>query len=483
MARKGKRIFIANRGEIAKRIAQSVRELGHVSVGAYTSYEKNAAHLEYCDEWIFLSGKKHSDTFLNIEKLIDLCKSEKIDAVHPGYGFLSENAAFGMAVSAAGMVFIGPNAQAISLMGDKGKSKEFAARMGVPVVPGSEGEVSSLDEALEIAERISYPVLLKASQGGGGKGMRASFTSDELKKNFHAVKRESLSSFGSEAVLIEKLIENPHHIEVQILANKKGEVFHFFERECSVQRRHQKIIEECPSPFIGDDEELRAKICNAAVKLAKGVNYDSAGTVEFIMGEDRQFYFLEMNTRIQVEHGITEEITNFDLIASMIQGALGEDDPQFPRSQKEIARIGHAIECRICAEDPITMLPAPGKVRAVYQRFPTGVRFDHAFYEGLTITSDFDPMIGKLIARGKTREVALRKMRSALAGLLIEGIQSNIVLHQAIMEEGKFLKGEYSTSYLNENKFSNIREVLDEREAIQTILRKITAYEAERLGR
>jgi len=441
-----KRILIANRGEIAMRIARACRELGHVSVGIWTDFEVNARHLEFCDEWVHLPGKSNKETYLNIPGILKVAKEYKIDAIHPGYGFLSENGSFAAECEKSGIVFIGPNPKAIAAMGDKATSKEFAKKAGVPVVPGSTGAVKTIEEAIKISKEIGFPILLKAVAGGGGRGMRQCFTDEDIKKNFEAVGREALASFGNGDLLVEKYIVNPHHIEVQILADKKGKVFHFFERECSIQRRHQKIIEEAPSPFIGDDEVLRKNICETAVRLAKAVDYDSAGTVEFVMGEDRKFYFLEMNTRIQVEHPITEEITGVDLIVCMIQSAFGED-LGIP-SQEWIKRTGHAIECRICAEDPITMLPAPGKVTGFETNFPQGTRFDNCLYKGLNVTPDFDPMVGKLVTKGIVRDVALRKMRAALDGLFIEGLKNNIPLLKIILHEEQFNKGHYSTSYI-----------------------------------
>ena len=355
-----KRILIINRGEIAARIAKACRELGHTAVGVWTDNEVQAKHLEVCDEWVKLPGSTNAETYLNIPNIIEVCKKYKIDGVHPGYGFLSENTEFSQALVDNGIIWIGPHPEAVRVMGDKAVSKEFAKKVGMPVVPGSIGPVPSIAEAKKIATQIKYPILLKAVAGGGGRGMRVCHNDQDVENNFEAVQREAAAAFKNGDLLVEKYIVNPHHIEVQILADKKGNVFHFFERECSIQRRHQKIVEEAPSPFIGDDEDLRQKVCNSAVNLAKAIKYDSAGTVELIMGEDREFYFLEMNTRIQVEHPITEEITGIDLIVCMIQSAFGED-LRIP-SQDWIKRTGHAIECRICAEDPLTMLPSPGIV-------------------------------------------------------------------------------------------------------------------------
>lgn len=476
-AKGGKRILIANRGEIAARIAKACRELGHTAVGVWTDAEPNAYHLHYCDEWVHLPGKTNGETYLNVPAILEVIKEHKIDGVHPGYGFLSENADFGSALDKAGVVFIAPNTEAIRVMGDKATSKVLAQKAGVPVVPGSTEAIPNAEGAIKIANEIGYPVLLKAVAGGGGRGMRACLNEEDVKKNFDAVGREAKASFNNGDLLVEKLVLNPHHIEVQILADKKGNVYHFFERECSVQRRHQKIIEEAPSPFIGDDEALRKDICETAVKLAKAVNYDSAGTVEFIMGEDRKFYFLEMNTRIQVEHPITEEITGIDLIVCMIQSAFGED-LGFP-SQEWIKRSGHAIECRICAEDPITMLPAPGKVTGFESNFPQGTRFDHCIYRDLEVTPDFDPMVGKLVVKGIIRDVAVRKMRAALDGLHIEGLKTNIPLHKVILSEPKFCEGHYTTNYIGETKPQDMINCEFDHSSIYS---KLAAIEARQLG-
>lgn len=474
---KQKRILIMNRGEIAARIAKACRELGHIAVGVWTDNEVQAKHLEVCDEWVHLKGSTNQETYLNIPKVLELCRDYKIDGVHPGYGFLSENTEFSQTLVQNGITWIGPHPEAVRVMGDKAVSKEFAKKNGVPVVPGSTGAVPTIDEALKIANEIKYPILLKAVAGGGGRGMRVCHNETDVRNNFEVVQREAVSAFKCGDLLVEKYIVNPHHIEVQILADKKGNVFHFYERECSIQRRHQKIVEEAPSPFIGDDEELRKRVCESAVRLAKAINYDSAGTVELVMGEDKEFYFLEMNTRIQVEHPITEEITGIDLIVCMIQSAFGED-LQIP-NQEWIKRTGHAIECRICAEDPITMLPAPGLVTGCETNFPQGIRFDNCLYKGLQVTPDFDPMVGKLIAKGIIREVAIRKMRAALDGLLIEGLKTNIPLHKVIMNEENFIKGKYSTSYLGTIK---PQEKINTDMDYTSIYKKIAGVEARRMG-
>jgi acetyl-CoA carboxylase biotin carboxylase subunit len=471
----GKKILIANRGEIAIRVAKTVRELGHIAIGLYTDFEPNALHLQYCDQWIKLEGKNRQETFLNIEKIIGLCLEHKIDAVHPGYGFLSENTDFAAALEKEKIIFIGPNAKAIHSMGDKARAKQWARNAHVPVVPGSLGEVRTVEEALSIAKEIGYPILLKAVAGGGGKGMRPCYNDEELKHSFEIVRREAASSFNYAELLVEKLIEHPHHIEVQVLGDKKGNCFYFFERECSIQRRQQKIIEEAPSPFVGADHLLRKELCETAVRLAKAVGYDSAGTVEFIMGEDKKFYFLEMNTRIQVEHGITEEITGVDLVALMIQAALGE--PLDIQSQEEITRQGHAIELRICLEDANTMLPAPGIIESIEMTFPQGIRLDHCMYEGLNITADFDPMVGKLIAKGHHREMAIRKLECALEHLLIEGAKTNVSLLQNILHHPQFQKGGYTTDFLKTYK-EDVHVALEDEETLTWMLEKIAIFES-----
>lgn len=442
-----KKILIANRGEIAIRVAKAINELGHISVGLWTDNETEASHLAFCQQWIHLEGSNNTETYLNQDKLLKIIKENSIDALHPGYGFLAENGEFAEKLAKNNIIFIGPNVNAIKKMGDKAESKKIAYDAGVPTVPGSTGEVNTLKEAIKISKEITYPVLLKAVAGGGGKGMRVCNDENELSKNYDAVKREALSSFGNEGVLVEKYILDPHHIEVQVLADKKGNTYHLFERECSIQRRHQKVVEEAPSPFIGKDQKVRNDICETAVKLAKAVNYDSAGTVEFIMDRDKNFYFLEMNTRIQVEHPITEEITGIDLVANMIKVALEEELDI--NSQDQIKINGHAIECRICAEDPISMLPAPGKVIGFSTNFPQGIRFDHCIYRDIEITPDFDPMIGKLISFGINRDVAIRKIANAIDGLEIQGMKTNILLHKEILKEEVFKSGVYTTKYLD----------------------------------
>jgi acetyl/propionyl-CoA carboxylase alpha subunit len=476
-ANASKRILIVNRGEIACRVAKACRELGHTAIGVWTDNEINAKHLEFCDEWVHLEGSTNAETYLNVEKLLEVIKENEIDAVHPGYGFLSENAEFADALAKTGKAFIGPNTEAIRLMGDKAISKQIAKDAGVPVVPGSAEVIPTVEEAIKLSNEIGYPVLLKAVAGGGGRGMRACENEQDVRDNFEAVQRESKAAFNNGDLLVEKLIINPRHIEVQILADKKGNTFHFFERECSIQRRHQKVIEEAPSPFIGEDEELRQRVCQTAVQLAKAVNYDSAGTVEFIMAENKEFYFLEMNTRIQVEHPITEEITGIDLIVCMIQSALG-DELGIP-NQEWITRTGHAIECRICAEDPLTLLPAPGEVTGFETNFPQGTRFDHCLYKGLDVTPDFDPMVGKLVCKGIVRDIAVRKMKAALDGLFIEGLKTNVPLLKAIMLNKNFADGVYSTSFIKDE---NPQEAVSTEFDHKRVYEMLAGVEARRMG-
>ena len=472
-----RRVLITNRGEIASRIAKACRELGHTAIGIWTDNEVHATHLQFCDEWVHLEGSTNAETYLNVENLVKVIKENKVDAVHPGYGFLSENADFALRMRDEGITFIGPNVECIKVMGDKATSKQLANDVGVPTVPGTDKAVETVDEAVKVSAEIGYPVLLKAVAGGGGRGMRACADEAEVRANFEAVGRESLAAFNNGDLLVEKLIVNPRHIEVQILADKKGNVYHFFERECSIQRRHQKVVEEAPSPFIGEDEELRQRICETAVKLAKAVNYDSAGTVEFIMAEDKSFYFLEMNTRIQVEHPITEEITGIDLLVCMIQSALG-DDLGFP-GQEFITRSGHAIECRICAEDPITLLPSPGLVTGFETNFPQGTRFDHCLFKGLNVTPDFDPMVGKLVCKGIVRDVAVRKMRAALDGLFIEGLKTNRPLLQVILDNENFINGNYSTDFIRvENPQAKVETDLNH----MRFYKMLAGVEARRMG-
>lgn len=477
-----KRILIWNRGEIAIRIAQGIIQCGHYPIGVYTQDEPQAAHLHWCKEWIPLEGSNHTQTYLNLDQLESIIKLYSIQALHPGYGFLSENPKLVALMNRLGCIFIGPGLDALNVMGDKARSKRKAKELGVPVIPGSLQPLESVEQAKKIADEIGFPVMLKASAGGGGKGMRVCEEAKDIEAAYHAAKREALSSFGNDDLLIEKFIVNPHHIEVQVLGHPQGPLVHLFERECSIQRRNQKIIEETPSPFIGDDEDLRNEITQAALRLAKGVGYFSAGTVEFVMGLDtktqkKQFYFLEMNTRIQVEHPITEEITGLDIMSLMIKAALGETWAPYIQSQADIKSYGHAIECRICVEDPYTYLPAPGTIQS-FEFLPNfRTRFDHCIYEGLTIGPSFDPMLGKLIVWRPNRRQAIEAMRVALDQQLhLEGIKNNIGLHKAIMQNATFLEGDTSTGFLKKEKL----DIVEKTTYTQTIENVILAQHLAR---
>lgn len=473
----GKRILIVNRGEIASRIGRACRELGHVPIGIWTDNEVNATHLEHCDEWVYLEGSSNAETYLNIPNLLKVIEDYEVDAVHPGYGFLSENDEFAQLLEERGTIFIGPSSQYIKAMGDKAEAKKIAIEAGISVVPGSDGILENYDHAEKLAKDIGYPVILKAVAGGGGRGMRVCYGEEELKASFVSASREAEASFSRGDLIMEKFIENPRHIEVQVLADKKGNSYHFFERECSIQRKHQKLVEEAPSPFIGDDEKLRQEICGEALKLVRHIGYDNVGTVEFVFDGSKKFYFLEMNTRIQVEHTVTEEITGIDLVVCMIQSALGED-MKIP-SQEWITKSGHAIECRICAEDPLTLNPSPGKVSAFETIFPQGTRFDHCLYRDLVITPDFDPMVGKLVTKGLMRWVAIRKMKAALKGLLIEGLKTNLAVHLAIMDDEFFVSGNYTTKFIEERSpQTKINTKFDHKR----VFRRLAAIEARTMG-
>lgn len=476
-AKDPKRILIANRGEIAIRIAKAIRELGHIAIGVWTEYGPDELHLEFCHEWVKLEGSNNKETYLNQEQWMSIIKEHQVDMVHPGYGLLSENHEFAFKVRDVGVTFIGPSPEVIKILGDKAASKQIAKEANVPTIPGSPSEVKTLDEATHFAKEIGFPILLKATAGGGGRGIRICNNVEDVETYYELTKREALKAFGYDGLLVEKYITGPKHIEVQVLGDHKGNVFHFFERECSVQRKHQKIVEEAPSPFIGKDEKLRQAMCETAVNLAKSVHYQSAGTVEFIMDDQKNFYFLEMNTRIQVEHPITEEITGFDLLKGMIQVALAEDLPI--KSQKDIQKIGHAIECRICVEDPVTMRPTLGHVTALETQFPQGARFDHCLYPSMEVSPDFDSMVGKLITKGFTREDALHKMEMALQGLFIEGIRVNKELHLEIINHPKFLDGSYTTKFMDEEK---VNEKISTDFHLISACTRISLLETEKMG-
>ena len=444
-----KKILIANRAEIACRVIKTARGMGIATVAVYSDVDKDALHVEHADEAVHIGGALAAESYLDGDKIIDACRQTGAEAVHPGYGFLSENAAFARQLENAGIVFIGPGTEAIEAMGDKLASKALAKKSGVNTIPGHAEVVADADEAVKIAEEIGYPVMIKASAGGGGKGMRVAHDRDAVKTGFARATSEALSSFGDGRILLEKFIEQPRHIEIQVIADSHGNIVTLNERECSIQRRHQKVIEEAPSPFI--DKKTRGLMSAQAVALARAVDYRSAGTVEFVVDGARNFYFLEMNTRLQVEHPVTEMITGLDLVELMIRVAAGEP---LPFKQSDVALNGWAMEVRIYAENPFrNFLPSSG--RLVRYRPPDedtldGVRVDSGVVEGSEISRFYDPMIAKLITKGKDRVEAIARMRSALDQYYIRGITTNQPFVAAIMAHPRFQRGELSTDFIEQ---------------------------------
>ncbi|MGB7204232.1 MAG: acetyl/propionyl/methylcrotonyl-CoA carboxylase subunit alpha [Anderseniella sp.] len=446
-----KKILIANRGEIACRVMKTARRMGIATVAVYSDADARAMHVEMADEAVHIGPSAASESYLVIDKIIDACKATGAEAVHPGYGFLSENAKFAHALKKAGIVFIGPNPRAIEAMGDKIESKKFANAAKVNTVPGYLGEIMDAKEAVRISDDIGYPVMIKASAGGGGKGMRIAHSAGEVEEGFNSAKSEAKSSFGDDRVFIEKFIVNPRHIEIQVMGDKHGNVIHLGERECSIQRRNQKVIEEAPSPLL--DEKTRAEMGAQAVALAKAVDYDTAGTVEFVAGQDKSFYFLEMNTRLQVEHPVTELITGIDLVELMIRSAYGE---KLSIAQKDVKLTGWAVESRVYAEDPYrSFLPSTGRLTryrppAESHDAETGitVRNDTGVYEGGEISIFYDPMIAKLCTHAADRKSAIAAMSRALDAFYVDGIQHNIPFVSAIMEHPRWQSGDLSTSFI-----------------------------------
>ena len=446
-----KKILIANRGEIACRVMKTAKKMGIATVAVYSDADAQALHVQMADEAVHIGPNAASESYLVMDKIIAACKDTGADAVHPGYGFLSENADFVERLGKEGIAFIGPNVEAVRVMGDKIESKKFANEAKVSTVPGYLGVIETTDEAIQIADDIGYPVMIKASAGGGGKGMRIAWSQDEVAQGFESSMNEARSSFGDDRVFIEKFVTEPRHIEIQIMADSHGHAVYVAERECSIQRRNQKVIEEAPSPFV--DESMRKKMGEQAVALAKAVNYQSAGTVEFIVDKDKNFYFLEMNTRLQVEHPVTELITGIDLVEQMIRVAAGQ---KLELQQKDIKINGWAIESRIYAEDPYrNFLPSIG--RLVYYRPPAEeiedgvtVRNDTGVYEGGEISMFYDPMIAKLCVHAPTREMAIDHMADALDEFVLEGIQHNIPFLSAVMGQSRFREGSLTTNYIAE---------------------------------
>ncbi len=437
------KILIANRGEIALRIIRACRELGVNSVAVYSEADAKSLHVELADEAICIGPPQASQSYLNASRLITAAEITGAEAIHPGYGFLAENSSFAEMCDRCGIVFIGPTAEQIRLMGDKVKARETAVAAGVPVVPGSQAAVKSVEEAGELARRVGYPLMLKASAGGGGKGMRLVQSATELANAFAAASAEAMAAFGNPELYFERYISPARHVEVQLLGDQSGRVVHLGERDCSIQRRHQKLLEESPSPAM--TPELRARMGEAAVRLARSVNYCGAGTVEFLLDEEGNFYFMEMNTRIQVEHPVTEMVTGIDLLKAQIRIAAGEP---LSLKQEDLALRGHSIECRINAEDPDTFVPSPGKILSLRLPGGPGVRVDTHLYAGCTIPPFYDSLMAKLIVHGEDRAEAIARMLRALDELKIEGVKTTIPLHKRILSSPEFRAGRVSTRFL-----------------------------------
>ena len=441
-----KKILIANRGEIAVRIIRACRELGVRTVAVFSEPDRESLHAMIADEAICIGPAKSADSYLNIKAILAACELTGAEAVHPGFGFLSENAGFARMCARCGVTFIGPSPEAMTLMGDKATAKQTMKKAGVPVVPGSDGLIESVEEAKALAEEIGYPVMVKASAGGGGRGIRRVDRPEDLEDAIVNAKQEAKSFFGDDGVYLEKFIVDPRHVEIQLLADKYGNTVYLGERDCSLQRRNQKMVEECPSPIM--TPELRARMGEAAVRAAKACGYENAGTVEFLLSGD-QFYFMEMNTRIQVEHPVTEFVTGVDLVKMQIRIAAGEE---LPFKQEDIRLTGHAIECRINAENPAQgFRPSPGRITALHMPGGPGIRIDTAVYSGYEITPYYDSMIAKLIAYAPTREEALKKMNWALAEFLVEGVDTNIDFQLKLLRDPDVEAGNYDIGFLGRN--------------------------------
>lgn len=439
-----KKILVANRGEIALRVIRTCKEMGIQTVAVYSTADAESLHVKFADEAVCIGPALSSESYLKVANIIAAAEITNADAIHPGYGFLSENARFSRICEEHGIKFIGASPEMIDRMGDKANAKATMKAAGVPCVPGSDGIIESFEECKKVAKKIGYPVMLKASAGGGGKGMRAVWNEEELKPAWDSAKQESKAAFGNDDMYMEKLIEEPRHIEIQIVGDSNGKACHLSERDCSVQRRHQKLTEEVPSPFMTD--ALRKKMGEAAVKAAEYINYEGAGTVEFLVDKHRNFYFMEMNTRIQVEHPITEQVIDFDLIREQILVASG-----VPISGKNYIPNLHSIECRINAEDPYNgFRPSPGKITTLHSPGGHGVRLDTHVYAGYSIPPNYDSMIAKLITTAQTREEAINKMKRALDEFVIEGIKTTIPFHRQLMEHPDYISGNYTTKFMED---------------------------------
>jgi len=437
-----KKILIANRGEIALRVIRTCREMGIKTVAVFSTADKDSLHVKFADEAVCIGKPSSADSYLNIPHIMAAAEITNADAIHPGYGFLAENSKFARICAEHGIKFIGPTPEMINSMGDKITAKETMIKAGVPVVPGVEGLLEDVDHAIRSAKEVGYPVILKATAGGGGKGMRVVWEEKDIQKAFETAKAEAAASFKNDGIYMEKFVEEPRHIEIQVAGDQYGNVCHLSERDCSIQRRHQKLVEESPSPFMTD--ELRQRMGDAAIKAAKAINYESVGTIEFLVDKHRNFYFMEMNTRIQVEHCVTEEVINYDLIKEQIKIAAGEKI-----SGKNYFPEMHAIECRINAEDPYNdFRPSPGKITVLHTPGGHGVRVDSHVYAGYVIPPYYDSMIAKLIAVAQTREEAIDTMHRALSEYVIEGVKTTIPFHLQLMQNEDFRKGNFTTKFL-----------------------------------
>ena len=458
-----KRILVANRGEIAVRIIRAAREIGIESIAIFHEVDKGMPFVHYSDYAYQLYSSTPKDAYLDVEQIIDVAKRSGAEAIHPGYGFLSENAQFAKAVTDAGIVFIGPSAEAIEMMGSKTRAREIMSKAGVPIVPGTKERINDIEKAKSIAGELGYQVLLKAAAGGGGKGMRKVYKQEDLVSSFEAAQRESLKAFGDDSIYLEKYIENPKHIEIQVIADEFGNYVHLGERDCSIQRRHQKVIEEAPSVVL--DEDLRRKMGAVAINAAKACGYVNAGTIEFLFDKNKKFYFLEMNTRLQVEHPVTERITRTDLAKEQIRIAAGN---KLSFTQESINWVGHSIECRIYAEDPFNnFLPDTGTIHYLREPGGKGVRVDSGIETGSEITIHFDPMLAKLVTLGNNRDDAISKMERALRNYRVKGIKTIIPFELAVIKHPLFVSGLYDTGFIeNEFDFNILNEMKDNYEEI-----------------
>jgi len=443
-----RKVLIANRGEIACRIIWSCKEMGIKTVAVFSEADREALHVRFADEAICIGAAPSAQSYLNIPSIISAAEITNVDAIHPGYGFLAESATFAKICEDCNIKFIGPRPDVIAMMGDKVEARRTMTAAGVPILPGSPDPIESSEEAMKLVREIGFPVIIKAAAGGGGRGMRIVRKEEELANGLETAQSEALAAFKNGSVYIERYIERPRHIEIQILADEHGNVIHLGERECTIQRRHQKLLEEAPSPVISP--ELRNQMGAVAVKACQEIGYSSAGTFEFLLDEDDSFYFMEMNTRIQVEHPVTEMVTLADIVRNQLRVATGEE---VKYSQDEVQIVGHAIECRINAEDPVKFTPSPGKITAFNLPGGPGVRVDTAVYPGYVVPPYYDSMIAKLIVHARTRDVAIARMQRALEMMVIEGIKTTIPLHQKIMADEKFQRGEFSTKFMEEFKY------------------------------